>query len=117
MHSFDPRHWWRPGKDGAGRGQTPEDPNLDRMLVFGVVAAACLCVASFAAPELMLLLAADLLGWAALASMYEAVLRGQQPLEESLTAWGQAAALLAVSLLLRLLFPVPLGPPPIEAVP
>ena len=115
MHSFDPRHWWWPGDGGAGRGQTPEDPNLDRVLVFGVVAAACLCVASFAPPELMPLLAADLLRWAALASVYEAVLRGQQPLEERLTGWDQAAALLATSLLLRILFSAPM--PPIEAVP
>jgi hypothetical protein len=114
MHSLD---WWWPDEGGAGRGQTPEDPDLDRVLVFGLVAAACLCVASFAPPELMPILAADLLGWAALASMYEAVLRDEKPSGERLTAWDQAAALLAASLLLRILFPAPLGPPPIEAVP
>ena len=81
-----------------------------------MVAAACLCVASFAPPELMPLLAADLLSWAALASMYEAALRDQRPFEERLTAWDQAAALLAASLLLRILCPAPPGPPSIEAV-
>jgi hypothetical protein len=116
MHSLDPRHWWWPEEGGTGRGRRPEDPDLDRALVCGVVAAACLCVASFASPELMPLLAADLLGWAALASMYEAVLREQQPFGEGLTAWDQGAALLAASLLLRVLFPAA-ELTPIEGIP
>lgn len=115
MHGFDPRDWW-PGQEGSGHGRTPGDPGLDRVLVFALVAAACLCVASFAPPELMPTAAADLLGWGALFSVYEAILRDQQPFEERLTAWDQAAALLAVSLVLRMLFLVQ-GLPPMEAAP
>jgi hypothetical protein len=116
MHSFDPRHWWWPEDDGGGRGRRLEDPNLDRVLAFGVVAAACLCLASFAPTEVMPLLAANLLRLAALASVYEAVLRDQKPFEEQLTAWDQAAALLAGSMLLRILFAAPLELPADDVV-
>ncbi|WP_207539592.1 hypothetical protein [Sabulicella rubraurantiaca] len=75
-------------------------------MMFGLVAAACLCAASFAPPDLMPQLAAEMLGWAALFSVYEAILCDQLPSEEGLTAWDQAAGLLAASLLLRILFPL-----------
>ncbi|WP_135468958.1 hypothetical protein [Crenalkalicoccus roseus] len=111
MHPFDPQQWWgvRPG--GTDHGD-PQDPNLDRAVICGLAAAACLCLASFAPPPLVPHAAAVLLFWAALGSAAEAALRGQHPLEEHLTAWDQAAALLAASLLLRLAF----GAPP-EGVP
>lgn len=108
MHSFDPKDWLGfGGGDADRRRRHPGDPDLDRALLCALAAAACLCLASFAPPVLAPAVAAELLVLAALGSALEAVLRGEPPLTARLTAWDQAAALMAAALLLRLAFGVP----------
>ncbi|GGC68567.1 hypothetical protein GCM10011504_53130 [Siccirubricoccus deserti] len=103
MHDYDPRDWWwSPNGSGAGRDREPRDPDLDRLVICGLVGAICLCLASFAPPPLFAAVAAELLRLAALGSALEAVLRGERLLEERITAWDQAAALGATALLLGL---------------
>ena len=117
MDFFDPRDWWpldpRAGDDRHRRGG-PE--SLDRLLAAGLVAAACLFLGSFHPPGSAVAATASLLIVAALAGVLEAAWRREAPLAEPrLTAWDQAAVLLAVALALRLcagaeLPPVPGGP-------
>jgi hypothetical protein len=104
MLPFDPQDWWGPDQRKARK--QPDDPDLDRMLLCGLATAACLCLASFVPAPLMPLVAAELLMLAALGSMMEGVLRGERLIgADRLTAWDQAAALAALALLLRFLFP------------
>ncbi|HYF07909.1 MAG TPA: hypothetical protein VD970_09825 [Acetobacteraceae bacterium] len=106
MDGFDPRDWWG-WPDGADRGHPQGDPDLYRLLLFGLTAAACLCLASFAPPALVPFVAAQLFVIAALGSALEAVLREERLIEAHLTAWDQAAALMLLAQLLRLAFRVP----------
>ena len=104
MDFFDPRDWWpvdlRAGGDRHRRG-SPE--GLDRLLAAGLVAAAYLFLGSFYPPGSPLVATASLLIVAALASVLEAVWRGEAPLAEPrLTAWDQAAILLMLAFTLRL---------------
>ena len=104
MDFFDPRDWWpldpRVGGDGHRR-RGPE--NRDRLLAAGLVAAACLFLGSLHPPGSAVAAMASLLIVAALAGVLEAVWRGEAPLAEPhLTAWDQAAVLLALALDLRL---------------
>jgi hypothetical protein len=109
MHSFDPRDWWGLGQGSADHGAPQGNPNLDRLLILGLVAATCFCLASFAPPPLVPLVAAELLVLAAHGSALEALLRGERLFQNRLSAWDQAAVLLAAALLLRLLFGAPPG--------
>lgn len=104
MDFFDPWGWWpldpRAGGDRHRRGG-PED--VDRLLAAGLVAAACLFLGSLHPPGSAVAATASLLMVAASAGVLEAVWRGEAPLAEPrLTAWDQAAILLALALILRL---------------
>lgn len=104
MDFFDPWDWWPPdpraGGDGHRRGG-PED--LDRLLAAGLVSAACLFLGSLHPPGSAVAATASLLIVAALAGVLEAAWRGESPLAgPRLTAWDQAAVLLALALALRL---------------
>lgn len=104
MHRFDPRDWWPLDGQGGDRGRDQGPDDLDRILVAGLVAAACLCLGSFHPPEVAPAAIASLLILAAFGSAAEAVWRGEHLYAEGrLTAWDQAAALLALGLLLRLI--------------
>ncbi len=88
------------GGDRHRRGG-PED--IDRLLAAGLVAAVCLLLGSLHPPGSALAATASLLTVAALAGVLEAAWRGEAPLAEPrLTAWDQAAILLALALALRL---------------
>ena len=104
MDFFDPRDWWPLDPRAGGerhRRRGPED--LDRLLAAGLVAAACLFLGSLHPPGSAVAATASLLIVAALAGVLEAVWRGEAPLAEPrLTAWDQAAVLLALALVLRL---------------
>ena len=104
MDFFDPRDWWplhpRAGGERHRRGG-PED--LDRLLAAGLVAAACLFLGSLHPLGSAVAATASLLIVAAFAGVLEAAWRGEAPLAEPrLTAWDQAAILLALALALRL---------------
>ncbi len=104
MDFFDPWDWWpldpQAGGDGHRRGG-PED--IDRLLAAGLVGSACLFLGSLHPPGSALAATASLMIVAALAGVLEAVWRGEAPLAEPrLTAWDQAAILLALGLALRL---------------
>jgi hypothetical protein len=104
MDFFDPRDWWpldpRAGGERRRRGG-PED--LDRLLAAGLVAAACLFLGSLHPLGSAVAATASLLIVAAFAGVLEAAWRGEAPLAEPrLTAWDQAAILLALALALRL---------------
>lgn len=103
MHSFDPRDWWGPDEVDARRDRQG-DPNRDRLLLFCLASAICLCLASFAPPGLVVPLAVELFTLAALGSAAGAALRGESLFAGRLTAWDQAAALMLLALLLRLAF-------------
>jgi hypothetical protein len=108
MHLFDPKDWWGTEGRGVGHGHRPRrDPGLDRALLCGLAAAACLCIASFAPIELIPYVAAELLVLAALCSALEGVLRGETLAASRLTCWDQAAILMALALLLGLAFGMP----------
>ena len=104
MDFFDPRDWWpldrQPGGDRHRRGG-PE--SLDRLLAAGLVGSACLFLGSLHPPGPAFAATASLLIVAAFAGVFEAAWRGEAPLAEPrLTAWDQAAILLALALALRL---------------
>ena len=104
MGFFDPWGWWpldpRTGGDRHRRGG-PED--IDRLLAAGLVGSACLFLGSLHPPGSALAATASLLIVAAFAGALEAAWRGEAPLAEPrLTAWDQAAILLALALVLRL---------------
>ena len=104
MDFFDPRDWWpldpRTGGDRHRRGG-PE--SLDRLLAAGLVGSACLFLGSLHPPGSAFAATAPLLIVAAFAGVLEAAWRGEAPLAEpQLTAWDQAAVLLALGLILRL---------------
>ena len=104
MDFFDPRDWWpldpRAGGNRHRRGG-PED--LDRLLAAGLVGSVCLFLGSLHPPGSALAATASLLIVAAFAGVLEAAWRGEAPLAEPrLTAWDQAAVLLALTLALRL---------------
>jgi hypothetical protein len=80
---------------------------MEWLLQLGLVASLCLFLASFAPPALFPFVAAKFLELAALGSSLEATLRGDRVFDDRLTAWDQAAALMAAGLLLRLLFGLP----------
>ena len=111
MHSLDPNGPWWP-RSGAGGGDQPGDSNTNRLLTCGLIGAMCLAFASFAPLPVVPFLLAELLRMAALGSTVEALLRGEAVFSPHLTAWDQAALLLAASLLLRLVFGAP--PSPLE---
>jgi hypothetical protein len=108
MHSYDPKDWWGLDQGSRGHGTPQGDPEMEWLLQFGLVASLCLFLASFAPPALVPFAAAKFLELAALGSSLQATLRGERVFDERLTAWDQAAALMAAGLLLRLLF----GSPP-----
>ena len=104
MDFFDPRDWWpldpRAGGERHRRGG-PED--LDRLLAAGLVGSACLFLGSLHPLDSAVAATAPLLVVAAFAGVLEAAWRGEAPLAEPrLTAWDQAAILLALALVLRL---------------
>ena len=104
MDFFDPWGWWPlDPRAGGGRHRRGGPESLDRLLAAGLVGSACLFLGSFHPPGSALVATASLLIVAALASVLEAVWRGEAPLAEPrLTAWDQAAILLALALVLRL---------------
>ena len=104
MDFLDPWGWWpvdrRAGGDRHRRGG-PE--SLDRLLAAGLVASVCLFLGSLHPPGSAVAATASVLIVAAFAGVLEAAWRGEAPLAEPrLTAWDQAAVLLAVALALRL---------------
>ncbi|WP_159350820.1 hypothetical protein [Roseomonas harenae] len=107
MHFYDPKGSWGLDQGSRGHGTPQGDPEMDWLLQFGLVASLCLFLASFAPSALFPLVAARFLELAALGSSLEATLRGDRVFDDRLTAWDQAAALMAAGLLLRLLFGLP----------
>ena len=104
MDFFDPRDWWPVDRRAGGdRHRSGGPESLDRLLAAGLVAAACLFLGSLHPPGSAIVATAPLLIVAALAGALEAAWRGEAPLAEPrLTAWDQAAVLLALALALRL---------------
>ena len=107
MHLFDPRDW--NASTGGGDGPELADPNRHHLLRVGLAAAVSLFLASFLPPALVpaafaaLMLAAGM-GAAALASA-----RGEDPPAidaPQLTHWDEAAACIALGLLVKIMFPV-----------
>ena len=117
MDFFDPRDWWPLDPRAGGerhRRHGPED--LDRLLAAGLVGSVCLFLGSLHPPGSAFAATASLLIVAALAGALEAAWRGEAPLAEPrLTAWDQAAILLALALVLRL--SAGAGPPSIPGGP
>ena len=104
MDFFDPRDWWPlDPRAGGGRHRRGGPASLDRLLAAGLVGSACLFLGSLHPPGSAVAATASLLIVAAFAGVLEAVWRGETPLAEPrLTAWDQAALLLALALVLRL---------------
>jgi hypothetical protein len=104
MDFFDPRDWWPVDRRAGGdRHRSGGPESLDRLLAAGLVAAACLFLGSLHPPGSAVAATASLLIVAAFVSVLEGAWRGEAPLAEPrLTAWDQAAVLLAVALALRL---------------
>ena len=104
MDFFDPRDWWPVDRRAGGdRHRSGGPESLDRLLAAGLVAAACLFLGSLHPPGSAVAATASLLIVAAFAGALEDAWRGEAPLAEpQLTAWDQAAVLLALGLILRL---------------
>ncbi len=117
MDFFDPRDWWPLGRRAGGDRHRRGGPeSLDRLLAAGLVASACLFLGSLHPPGSAVAAMASLLIVAAFAGVLEAAWRGEAPLvEPRLTAWDQAAILLALALILRLCCGA--GPPSIPGGP
>lgn len=100
MQTYDPRDW------RGSRGNDPAGPDLDPLIRLGLLVALCLLFASSYPRELVpaiwsffLLLAA--LGGAVVAAVCDEPIDPPHP-----THWDEAAACLALSLLLEILFPL-----------
>jgi hypothetical protein len=104
MDFFDPWGWWPlDPRAGGGRHRRGGPESLDRLLAAGLVGSACLFLGSFHPPGSAVAATASLLIVAAFVSVLEAAWRREAPLAEPrLTAWDQAAILLALALVLRL---------------
>jgi len=104
MDFFDPGDWWPlDGRAGGDRHRRGGPETLDRLLATGLVGSVCLFLSSLHPPGSAVSATASLLMVAALAGVLEAAWRGEAPLAEPrLTAWDQAAILLALALALRL---------------
>ena len=117
MDLFDPRDRWPPGRRAGGERRRRRGPaSLDRLLAAGLVGSVCLFLGSLHPPGSALAATASLLIVAAFAGVLEAAWRGEAPLAEPrLTAWDQAAILLALALVLRL--SAGAGPPSVPGGP
>jgi len=76
-----------------------DNPNLDRLIVVGLTVALALFLASSLPPALVAPALAQLLFVGALGALFVAVLREDPLLTDEITAWDQAAILLALGLL------------------
>lgn len=109
MDAFDPRNWRWPN---GWRDDQPVDPNTEHLIRWSLLVASCACIASFAPPEMMAAAFSALLHTASLASALTAYFKEERVDAPHLTNWDEAAASLAIGLLLDILFPVQL---PVDA--
>lgn len=99
MNTYDPRDW-QGSRDGASA-----DPSLASVLRWGITVALCFCLASFYPRELVPSVLSFLLLVAALGTAVAATIREERFDPPHLTLWDEAAACMALSLLLKILFP------------
>jgi hypothetical protein len=102
MPGFDPHDWYG---FGDWRGGDPVDPNTVHLLRWGFLVALSACLASFAPPALMPAVLSMLLHLAALGSAVVAGLKEEPVDAPHFTSWDEAAASVALGLLLDILFP------------
>ncbi|WP_119458711.1 hypothetical protein [Rhodospirillaceae bacterium SYSU D60014] len=100
MNVYDPRDW-----QGSRNGD-PTDPNIDSLIRCGLAVALCLCLASFYPWELVPAVLSLFLLLAALGISLVATVCEERLDPPHLSRWDEAAACMALSLLLKILFPV-----------
>jgi hypothetical protein len=117
MDFFDPRDWWPLDREQAATGIGAAAPRASTgCSPPGWSRSACLFLGSLHPPGSAFAATASLLIVAAFAGVLEAAWRGEAPLAEPrLTAWDQAAILLALALVLRLCAGA--GPPSVPGGP